>query len=256
MSSTNAPENSVSTVDTAFDILEILLARNGASLTEIANEVGLAKSTVHRHLQTLHRRKYVVREDNNYYLSSRFLEFGKYAQNRKKGYRMAKEKVKELATETEERAQFLIEEHGQAVYIHRETGNHAVQTDPGLGKCIPLYATSAGKAILTHLPDERVEEIFDQNGLVAMTKHTKINRKELFEEFERIRERGYSVNKQENVEGLHAIGTPVRDRAGDILGALSVSGPTHRMNGEWFEEELPNLLLGTANELELNIAHS
>jgi DNA-binding IclR family transcriptional regulator len=256
MTSTNAPENPVSTVDTTFDILEILLARNGASLTELARELGLAKSTVHRHLQTLHHRKYVVRENNSYYVSFRFLEFGKHTQNRKKGYQMAKEKVEELAIETDERAQFIIEEHGQAVYVHRETGSHAVQTDPGIGKRIPLYATSAGKAILTHLPDERVEEIFDQNGLLAMTEHTKTDREKLFEEFERIRERGYSVNKQENVEGLHAIGTPVRDGTGDILGALSVSGPTHRMNGEWFEEELPNLLLGTANELELNIAHS
>lgn len=256
MTSTNAPENSVSTVDTTFDILEILLACNGASLTELARELDLAKSTVHRHLQTLHHRKYVVREDNNYHVSFRFLEFGKHTQNRKKGYHMAKEKVEELAIETDERAQFIIEEHGQAVYVHREMGSHAVQTDPGIGKRIPLYATSAGKAILTHLPDERVEEIFEQNGLLAMTEHTKTDREELFEEFEHIRERGYSVNKQENVEGLHAIGAPVRDGKGDILGALSVSGPTHRMNGEWFKEELPNLLLGTANELELNIAHS
>lgn len=256
MTSTDAPENPVSTVDTAFDILEILLARDGASLTVLAKELGLAKSTVHRHLQTLRYRRYVVRGDDSYYVSFRFLEFGKYAQNRKKGYHLAKEKVAELATETDERAQFIVEEHGQAVYVHRETGSHPVRTDPGIGKRIPLHAISAGKAILAHLPVENVEAIFDQNGLPAMTEHTKTDRTELFEEFERIREHGYSVNKQENVKGLHAIGTPVRDETGDILGALSVSGPTHRMNGEWFEEELPNLLLGTANELELNIAHS
>ena len=85
MTSTNAPENPVSPVGTAFDILEILLARNGASLTELDRELGLAKSTVHRHLQTLYHREYVVREDDSYYMSFRFLEFGKHAQNRKKG---------------------------------------------------------------------------------------------------------------------------------------------------------------------------
>jgi len=78
----------------------------------------------------------------------------------------------------------------------------------------------------------------------------------LYAELERVRERGYSVNKQENIEGLHAVSAPVMDTNGHVFGALSVSGPTHRMKGEWFEDELPDLLLGAANELELNITYS
>lgn len=256
MNASDPPKNAVSTVDTAFEILETLHANDGATLTALADELGLAKSTVHRHLQTLHHRKYVVRQGNRYYLSLRFLEFGKHVQTRKRGYLMARDKVKELAEETGERAQFMVEEHGLAVYVHRETGSHAVRTDPGIGKRIPLHTTSAGKSILAHLPDERVERIFDQYGLTAATEYTETDPEALFEEFERIRERGYSVNRQENIEGLRALGTTVRDERGDILGAISVSGPSHRMSGTLFEEELPNLLLGTANELELNIVHS
>ena len=250
------PKNPVSTVETSLEILEILRDRDGATLTTLTEELGLAKSTVHRHIQTLHHREYVTCDSNEYRVSFRFLEFGKYVQNQKREYMMAKDKVEELANETEERAQFLVEEHGQAVYVYRETGSHAVQTDPGIGKRIPLHTTAAGKAILAHLPPERVDEILDQYGLVAVTEYTITNREKLFEQFERIRERGFSVNRQENIVGLHAIGVPIRGADDRVLGALSVSGPSHRMKDEWFERELPNLMLGTANELELNITHS
>ncbi len=256
MNATDAPTNPVSTVDTAFDILETLRANEGMTLTELADELGLAKSTVHRHLQTLHHRQYIVCRENGYYPSLRFLEFGKQVQTRRKGYRMAKETVRELAEETGERAQFLVEEHGRAVYVHRATGSHAVRTDPGIGKRIPLHITSSGKAILARLPRERVEAIFDRHGLTAATEYTTTDREALFKEFERIRERNYSINEQENVEGLHALGTTIRDANGEVLGAISISGPSHRLTGDLFEKELPSLLLGTANELELNIVHS
>ena len=256
MALSNRPKSPVKTVDTSFELLEALHDLDGATLSELAEEVGLALSTVHRHLRTLHHRRYVVEEAGEYHVSLRFLELGTYAQTRKRGYRMAKEKVEELAAETDERAQFLVEEHGRAVYVYRETGCHAVKTDPGIGKQIPLHTTSAGKAILAHLPRHRVEEIFDGDRLSALTAHTKTDPDALFEEFEDIRARGYSVNDQENIEGLRAIGVPVKGADGSVLGALSISGPTHRMKGDWFEEELPNLLLGTSNELELNIAHS
>jgi len=73
---------------------------------------------------------------------------------------------------------------------------------------------------------------------------------------ETIKERGFSVNDQENLEGLKAIGAPIPGTDERVIGALSVSGPTHRMKDEYFEVELPDLLLGVVNELELNIAYS
>jgi DNA-binding IclR family transcriptional regulator len=186
----------------------------------------------------------------------RFLEFGEHARQRKQGYRLAREKVEALADETAERVQFLVEENGRAVYVHRALGEHAVRTDPGIGSRIPLHATAGGKAILAQLPESRVDEIIERRGLAALTPHTITSREQLFEEFERTRDRGYSINDQENIEGLRALGVPIRRKNGLVLGALSVSGPTHRMKGEWFNRELADLLLGTANEIELNVQHS
>jgi DNA-binding IclR family transcriptional regulator len=249
-------DNTVKTAETLFDIIESVESEDGKTVTSIADELGYAKSTVHRHLTTLAERGYVLKEADQYHVGLRFLALGERARNRDDAYQLAREKVDELAADTNERAQFIVEEHGDAVYIHRALGDHAVRTDPGIGKRIPLHATSAGKAILAHLPEERLLDIVEQTEFSAITDSTITSADRLLEELEGIRERGYSFNRQENIEGLHAVGVPITDGQGEILGALSVSGPSHRLKSDWFEEELPDLLLGAANELELNIAYS
>lgn len=246
----------VKTTNTAFDILETIKECNGARISELASELGLANSTVHRHVNTLYKREWLVKRGDEYQVSFQFLEFGEHARIQTKGHQKAKEKVVELADKTDERAQFLIEEHGWIIYVYRELGSSAVSTDPGIGNRAPLHATSAGKVILANLPDNQVNEIIEQRGLPKLTEQTITDQETLFEELETIRDQGYSVNREEKIKGVCAVGTPVMRQNGDVLGAISVSAPTNRMKGEWFEEDLPDLLLGTANELELNIAYS
>lgn len=255
MSQNLSGDNGVKTTQTAFAIVERLQELDGSGISELASEMGLAKSTIHRHLNTLQELGYVVREGDTFYVGLGFLNLGEYARTRKQEYVMAEPKVKEIARETEERAQFIVEEHGHGVYVYRARGSHAVRTDPGIGKHIPLHAVAAGKAILANLREQEVQRILNQRGLSQINEHTITNREALFEELKAIRKRGYSFNNQENIEGLRAVGVPVRGGDESVLGALSVSGPIHRMKGEWFESELPDLLLGTANELELNIKY-
>jgi DNA-binding IclR family transcriptional regulator len=89
-----------------------------------------------------------------------------------------------------------------------------------------------------------------------LTDRTITDEDELFAELDRVRERGYSTNNEENIEGIRAVGVPVMHSEGRPIGALSISGPVHRMKGEWFDREIPDLLLGTTSELQLNIAYS
>lgn len=245
----------VKSVDTAFRILEHLEREDGARVTEVADALDVAKSTAHRHLKTLQHIEYLVKEGDTYRLGLRFLELGEYISTREKAYVLAHKKVKELAEETDERAQFLVEEHGRLVYVHRETGRHAVETDPGIGKRVDIHASSAGKAILAHLPDHRIDEIISQHGLPQFTEHTITDPDDLFAALETIRERGYAFNDEESIDGLRAVGVPVLSNDG-VVGALSVSGPTHRLKNDWFTNEIPDLLLGITNELELNLKYS
>jgi DNA-binding IclR family transcriptional regulator len=241
---------------TAFAIVEALYDLDGAGVSQVANELGLAKSTAHAHLSTLADAGYIIREGDQYHVGLRFVDLGEYAKSRKDAYTISHRMVEQLAEKTQERSQFIVEEHGWGVYVHRELGEHAVHTDPGIGRQIPLHSTAAGKAILAELPRERVEQIIEQRGLEAVTENTITDREVLYEELDTIRERGYAFNMEENVLGLHAIGVGVKGEDGTICGALSVSGPSHRLTGDVLREEIPALLLGTANELELNLMHS
>lgn len=255
MKETKRKSTPLKTVTQAFEIIEYLKRQSGADISRIAEHFELPKSTVHGYLTTLHNMEYLAKHDGEYNVGLRFLNLGGHATTRKQAYKMARPKVKDLAEETEERAQFIVEEFGRGFYIHMDTGKQAVETDVRIGKIASLHTTSAGKAILACLPKSRVREIIQEHGLPKCTPNTITDQETLFEEIETIRDRGYAQNDGERITGTRAVGVPVRGPESDIIGAFSVSGPAHRMKGSWYEEEIPDLLLGTANELELNLAY-
>ncbi|MFC4437231.1 MULTISPECIES: IclR family transcriptional regulator [Natrialbaceae] len=246
----------VETVDTAFEIVDVLKRRDGAGITEIADELGLAKSTVHRHVKTLEARGLLLQEGNSYRISTWFLDYGIHVRNRHPLFDVVKPKVDELAAETDEKVWCVIEEHGMGVHIYGAEGRHSVKTHARIGKRTPLHQFAAGKAILAHLPDERVDEVVAEHGLAAKTSQTITDRDELNEQLEEIRERGYAFNREESVRGVHAVGAPIRNQSGTAIGAISVAGPANRLRETALAEELPTLLLGATNEVEINLAHS
>ena len=256
MGTKKTDSGSVKTTETVFSVLETLHSIEGGRVTEVANEMGMAKSTIHRHLSTLESEGYVIREGDTFEISLRFLALGEYARTRKEAYRKIRPKVKQLAVETNESAQFLVAEQDKAVYLYRERGSDAVNTpNSRIGERIPLHATAAGKAILACYPREKVKTIIDDIGLSALTEKSITDEETLYDQIAEIQDRGYSLNQEENVDGIHAVGVPIKRTNGSPIGALSVSGPAHRLQGETFDQELPDLLLETANQLELNIAY-
>lgn len=246
----------IEAVERSLEIVDAIQKLDGARVTELADYLDWAPSTVHSHLKTLEHHRYLVKEGDAYNIGLEFLNRGGYARERKKAYRMAEEIVEQLAEQTEERAQFIVEEHGRGVYLHTATGNHAVQVNSRLGRVKSLHNSASGKAILSQLPEERVEEIVDRWGLEASTENTITDYDELLAELELVRDRGVSFNREESTKGLHALGVPVVGSYGQVIGSFGISGPSNRFKGELFETELPDLLLGAANELELKITYS
>lgn len=249
-------KRTLKTIETAVEVIDVIYERDGARVSEVADELELAHSTVHGYLSTLKDNRYLVKKGAEYRIGLKLLNIGGYASHREEGYTFASQKVKELAAETGERAQFIVEEHGRGIYIHTETGNEAVQIDARIGKENYLHASSAGKVILANLPKSRVEQILDRWGLPQLTENTITSRGDLFKELEQIKDRGVAFNKEESVNGLRAVGVPVMTPQGTVLGALSVSGPSNRLQDKLFHQELPKLLLGIVNEIELKISYS
>jgi len=248
--------STVKSVETALDIVEFLHEREEASMEEITTAVDRSQSTVHRHLTTLREQGYVVDTSGLYSLSLLFLTYGGRTRDRLFTSEIIDRKVQQLSDLTGERVQFMVEENAQRVYVYTYSGPSGVKTDATLGKRGPLHVSAAGKAILAHLPPERIETILRGTALDGPTENAIADSDALRAELKAIRERGYAYNDEESTEGLRAVGVPVRDGDGSILGAFSVSGPAHRFRDAYFREELPDLLMGAANEVELNLKYS
>lgn len=249
-------KNPIKSVENTFAVVEALRDLNGAGVSELAAHVDLPRSTVHNYLSTLEQEEYVVNEDGRYRVGIRFLELGAHARNRRKIYEIAKPEVESLAEETGELANLLVEEHGRGTYLQRARGSQAVQVEAHVGTRVPLHSTALGKSILAYTPEERIDEIIDMHGIASATQNTITDREELFDRLETVRERGYSFDDEERLRGLRCVAAPILSNDERVLGAISVSGPSHRIKGEYFRETIPNALLEAVNVVELNITYS
>jgi DNA-binding IclR family transcriptional regulator len=246
---------SIKSIETAFEIVETIRVEDGARLNELADVMEKSPSTLHQYLQTLLRSEFLVKVDQEYHLGYRFLNYGEYARQRNPLFEIASTKVDQLADSTGERAQFVVPEHQQVVVLYTVVGDQAVKAGVRTGQRLPMHATAAGKAMLAYYPRTRVEEIIEAQGLPAITGHTITDEAELFDVLERVRENSVAFNDQEDTSGLRAIGCAIRDADGVSVGALSISGPSHRLKQEPVEQETIDRLKGTTNEIELRFQY-
>jgi DNA-binding IclR family transcriptional regulator len=248
--------STIHSIDTSFAIVTALEELNGAGVTELAASTGLSKSSVHKHLRSLQQYDFVVKDGETYRLGLRYLDLGAHVRSQVPGSAEVKRKLRELAEETGESAQFAVEEHGQAVVLYREVSHGGVYSRGRVGRRFYMHQTAAGKALLSQFSDQWVREILDRHGLPASTPQTVDDEEALFEELDEIRERGIAFNDEESTEGLRAVGVPVAGPDGDVLGAFAVAGPTHRIEGDRFDSEIPDVIRSVVNELELNLAYA
>jgi len=246
----------VKAAKTTFEIIDLLRERDGAGVSEIAEYLDMPTSTVHDHLRTLESEEYLISEDGTYRVGARFLELGEQVRSRMKVYRVARPEVDDLAAETGEHANLMIEEHGRGVFLYKSRGSDAVHLDTHAGMRVHLQTTAMGKSILAHRPREDVKRILDRHGLPQVTSKTITDRGDLFDELDRIRERGYAVDDEERVQGMRCVAAPITDESDEAIAAVSVSGPKSRMRGEHFEETLPDMVLRSANVIEVNLTYS
>jgi len=243
----------VDAVDTTCDVIYALQELGGAGVTELADHLGCSKAAVHSHLNTLLVNELVTKDDDTYSLSLRFLDLGRYVRSEVEIYEIVEEEIEKLAEETGEVAQFMVEEHGRGVYLHKARGENAIQTASYVGGRNMLHCTALGKAILSELPREYVERIIDRHGLLRQTPNTITDREDLFAELERVREEGVAFDREEILEGMRCVATPTVDRDGRLLGAVSVTGPISRMHEERLDE-LGERVRHAANVIEINVA--
>jgi len=255
MNTESRNERGIKSADRVYDIIELLFEMDRMTMSELAEEMDLATSTVHEYLKTCEQREYVVRNpDGTYTLSLKFLDLGEMVRQLSPVYKTAQKPLVRIADNTGEVAWLYTEEYGYAVPLDAKRGQQGVQVVGRIGNRKPIHHISAGKAMLAEMPRNRVEAILDRHGLPGATENTLTSRETLFETLDTIRERGYAFNDGEEVEGIRAVGMAIVTDD-DVHGALSVSGPSNRVRGEWFRDELPHILSGAVNEIELKLTY-
>ncbi|PSQ61318.1 MAG: IclR family transcriptional regulator [Halobacteriales archaeon SW_9_67_25] len=245
----------IKAVDRTLAILQTLGEYDTVGVTALAEDLDLPRSTVFNHLKTLESGEYVVNDGGEYRLGSRFLELGAKARDFHDVYEAARGEVSRLAEETGEISALLIEEHGLGVFLYRSEGEGSVHIDSFTGQRIYLHGAALGKAILAGLPESRVDGIVQRRGLPTLTDNTVTERDELSAELAEIAEAGVAFDDEERLDGLRSVAAPIYDGE-EVLGSVSLAGPSSRVYGDRFREEFPAKVADAASAAELNLTYS
>ena len=201
------------------------------SLTQVSIGADLNKTTTHRLLRALESENLVQRNSVNgrYSLGAGLMALGVQALSSSDLRRRARPILKLLARDTGETAQLEVPVQDGMLILDEVTGRHVVSATGNIGTHWPMHATSSGKAYIAYdantfhqLPD----------SFSALTKNTITTKTKMKQQVESILKRGFSESVDELEPGYSCVGIAVFDALGNIQGALSIGGPSHRMTAE------------------------
>jgi DNA-binding IclR family transcriptional regulator len=241
----------VQVIERATRILQALEGQPaGLSLTQIADRVGLPRSTVHRLVAALEAERLVAAASPNgrFRLGPALTALGLAAQ-RDIALEVHPFLVR-LSREVDETVDLAVLERDQVLFVDQVAAPHRLRAVSALGSTFPAYCTANGKALLAELPGSEVELLLPEK-LPSLTPSTVTAREHLLVELEEVRSTGVAYDREEHTVGICAVGTVIRDPHGQ-LAAITVPLPAQRFHGK--EEQLAAALLNGAREIERSLA--
>ncbi len=232
-----ANRHSIQSVDRALFLLETIAEAGGeATLTELATRTGLNISTCHHLLATLIKRGFAAKVPGRrlYALGARILYLG-HACLQVDLPRRAQRYLEAINRATGETVHLAGLQGDAVVTLAVREARHAVRVDPGkIGKLEAPHATSVGKAILAWLPEDEIRRIL-ADGMKRFTDNTITDFPTFVEALRVVRRNGYAIDREEFLPGVICVGAAIRDQAGTVIGAISVSTPSMRATEEHIE---------------------
>ncbi|MER7662389.1 MULTISPECIES: IclR family transcriptional regulator [unclassified Streptomyces] len=247
--------SAVQSVDRAVSVLESLARHGEAGVTEIADELGVHKSTAFRLLGALENRGLVTqaKERGKYCLGAGMLRLAGAAAVRLDISQEGTPLCRELADEVGETVNIAILDDDAAVNVAQARGAASVTTYNWLGRRTPLHATSSGKVLLAHAPSAVRERLFAA-GLERYTERTVTLPADLDSQLAEAAEQGFAIAAEELEIGLNAVAAPVYTHDGTVIGAISASGPAYRL-GEELLPKLAKRTMAVAEELSRRMGY-
>lgn len=222
-------------------------------VTELANRMGVSKSTVSRNLTAMAVWDLVEQNPitRKYRLGMKLFQLGNLVDRVMLLQQRAHPIMQRLADKVEEAVSLIVKRGNFGVVIHQTQSNRWVNLSIPDGGSLPLHAGSASKTLLAFCPKDEQESYLDLSSLEKHTSNTLVNPTELRSEIEKIQSSGYAVSDGEVNYGFTSISVPVWDNRHKLLAALSIIWPSSRIK----EDQWPDLVKQIQDaSLEISIA--
>ena len=232
----------MSTIGKALDILEVFLKRDDEiGLSELASSCGLNITTTHRIVHTLVKRGYLKQrqERQKYSLSTKFLQYSNVITRRMKIRDVASPILDALSKMAGESVNIAILDSNEAVYIEHIDTNKSLRIFTQIGNRVPLYCTGVGKIFLAYMRDDESQKVLKGNELLPHTANTITDVKRLKQELGQVKQEGLAIDSEEMEIGVRCLAAPVKNSSGNVIAAISVSGPSARLSDKRVNEIKP-----------------
>ena len=244
-------------IDRAAQILDCFgFDHQELSVSEIGAKARLHRSTAHRILMALEYNDLIQQntENGKYRLGIKLFRLGHQAVSHLNLREICRPFLTRIMDETKETVHLAVLDEDQVLYLDKVEGPHALRMPSRVGRRIPTYCTSLGKAMLSCLDDQEVKNIFRDQVLRPCTANTIKTLNQLLADLRMIRKRGYSIDNEEIEIGLRCVGAPIRDYTGAMVGAISVAAPSARLSGQKIHT-IGKLVVTTAEEISIKLGY-
>jgi IclR family pca regulon transcriptional regulator len=223
--------------------------RRSLTIAQISHKTGIPRAAVRRCLHTLKQLGYADSDSNNFSLKPKVLTLGYSYLSSTPLTVSALPFLNQISRTLNESCSLAVLDDNQVLYVARSATSRIMSVALNTGSRLPAYCTSLGRALLSHLPEETLDEYFAKVEIKAYTDRTVVSVKRLREILEDVRKNGYALVEEELEVGLRSIAVPVRGASGEVVAALNVGAQATRVSSRQMKEEFLPVLLRGAQEM-------
>jgi len=243
----------IKSIEKALDLLELLSDnKKEMRITEINRELHMGFSTIHRILNTLKYRGYIVQnqQTSKYMLGTKLFILGCKVQNTTNLIKLVTPFLQRLSQNTNETINFAILEGREAIYLYKIESKETLKAGIELGTKVAAHCTSLGKVLLAFLPEQEFMMLYPNNNekLLTFTPKSISSVEELKKCLKKIKKQRYAIDEEEYKIGVNCLGVPIINDEGKAIAAISISGPVPRFS--LFEmEKAKSMLMALSQDI-------
>jgi IclR family pca regulon transcriptional regulator len=229
-------------------------------IADIADDLGMSRSTTHRYVITLVALGYLEQgASRKYRLGLRVTDLGMSALNSTGLREHARPYLEELRQRTSYTVNLAVLEGTEILYVDRvrsfRRGQSKIDLDLHTGSRLPAYCTSMGKLLLAHLPESEQRELIAAMKVTKRGPNTITSKKALREELEEVQAAGFAVNDEELAPELYSISAPVRNEAREVVAAVNLAAHSSMISLEELVDALGPHLVSTADRISARLGY-